>query len=358
MNVSVFTSFCQIPRHLAERCSYPNQPNFMLSLDWFRCLHETTFPHNHQLRAYFVTDHDDEPKAALFCVTDSGSRCLRSLTNFYTTCYAPILLDEKFPVETAARCLADHITAEIPRWRSVELRLIRRDDQFAQGLVRCLQNGGFHVYQYPLYANWYRSVDGLSFQEFYASVPSKTRNTIKRKQKKLLCGHHINVRLFQQAYNCLDSGMQDYVSIYNRSWKQPEPHPDFMPRLARLCSSHGILLLGVLYIDEMPAAAQFWIVTPPSALIYKLAYVEEFAAMSPGSILSRHLFQVAIDQCKPAEIDYGVGDEGYKRDWMTECRSLVGIHGYNKRTAVGLLLVLGYYIKGFAKWFLATFRVK
>jgi hypothetical protein len=40
------------------------------------------------------------------------------------------------------------------------------------------------------------------------------------------------------------------------------------------------------------------------------------------------------------EVDYGVGSEAYKRDWMTGCRDIIGIEGFNTRSPIGLCLAV------------------
>src|SRR3989440_2029523 len=51
-----------------------------------------------------------------------------------------------------------------------------------------------------------------------------------------------------------------------------------------------------------------------TAWIHKLAYDEAAKALSPGTILSMAMFRAAIDEDRVSRIDYGTGDDAYKRE--------------------------------------------
>jgi CelD/BcsL family acetyltransferase involved in cellulose biosynthesis len=57
-----------------------------------------------------------------------------------------------------------------------------------------------------------------------------------------------------------------------------------------------------------------------TAFIHKLAYIEEAKPLSPGTSLSAALFQTVIDEDKVRFVDFGTGDDPYKRDWMEQQR--------------------------------------
>jgi hypothetical protein len=297
------------------------------------------------LRAYFVTSDDGTPYAALFCVCTPNKRSLRSLTNFYTTEYGPIEFEESTNASQAWVALADFISHEQPVWNTIEFRMLRHRDTSCHPLFARLSDAGFFIYQYSLYENWFTSVDGISFDDYYLQLSSRLRNTIRRKSKKLHEQQTVRVRIFRDRCDDIATGIRDYVEVYNSSWKNPEPYSSFIPSLVQTCCDCGTLLLGVLYVNDRPVAAQFWIMTASKAVIYKLAYVQDQSKYSPGSILSKTLFEIAIDDHKPLEIDYGIGSEPYKQDWMDGCRSVYVLHGYNTRTAIGLINTLIHHSK-------------
>jgi len=49
------------------------------------------------------------------------------------------------------------------------------------------------------------------------------------------------------------------------------------------------------------------------------------------------------------EIDYGVGSENYKKDWMNSVREIGGIEAFNTRTAPGLWLAFVQKLKSVLK---------
>jgi CelD/BcsL family acetyltransferase involved in cellulose biosynthesis len=86
--------------------------------------------------------------------------------------------------------------------------------------------------------------------------------------------------------------------------------------------------LGLAYVDGKPVAAQFWTVENGAALIHKLAHVEDAVAASPGTLLSAALFQHVIDVDGVRIIDFGTGNDAYKRDWMEEVRPRYRLNMY------------------------------
>lgn len=57
-----------------------------------------------------------------------------------------------------------------------------------------------------------------------------------------------------------------------------------------------------------------------TAYIHKLAYLEAAKPLSPGSVLSAALFRHVIDVDRVELVDFGTGDDPYKRDWMEAVR--------------------------------------
>ncbi len=201
---------------------------------------------------------------------------------------------------------------------------------------RALRAAGMVTQRYFCFGNWYLQVQGRSYQDYFATLPSRLRNTVQRKTRQLESAGRMRLSI-TTGNEGLDDAILAYQQIYQSSWKGAESHPEFVSGLIRMLASQGKLRLGVVYVDQQPAAAQLWILSHRVASIYKLAYDEQFAELSIGSILTAHMMRHAIDVDRVEQVDYLTGDETYKQDWMSHRRERWGIIAFRLSSAHGLL---------------------
>ncbi len=182
------------------------------------------------------------------------------------------------------------------------------EDGSATRLAQAFRTAGWRVRIEQCDHNHVLPVAGRSFAEYWADRPGQMRTTLKRKAKKVSVTIH---ERFDAA------AWADYEAIYAESWKPEEGDPALLRRFAEAEGAAGRVRLGVAYTPEGRAvAAQFWTVEGGTAYIHKLAHRESAKAQSAGTTLSAALFEQAIDCDKVDLIDFGTGDDGYKRDWM------------------------------------------
>jgi len=105
----------------------------------------------------------------------------------------------------------------------------------------------------------------------------------------------------------------------------------------RTCANRGWLRLGIAWLDGKAIAAQFWIVAHGKASIYKLAYDEAFKAYGSGTLLTAMLMAHVIEKDHVAEIDYLIGDDPYKKTWMSLRRERWGLVAYNPKSILGIV---------------------
>ncbi len=52
------------------------------------------------------------------------------------------------------------------------------------------------------------------------------------------------------------------------------------------------------------------------------------------------MFRQALDVDRVRRIDYGMGSESYKREWMSASQEIFGVRAHSRRTASGLARIL------------------
>jgi hypothetical protein len=157
---------------------------------------------------------------------------------------------------------------------------------------------------------------------WWASRPGALRNTVQRKAKKGI----VDIQLL----TAFDPGSwAAYEQIYAASWKPEEGHPALLRAFAEAEGAGGRLRMGIARIDGVPVAAQYWTVEDGTAFIHKLAHVEDSLKASPGTLLSAALFRHVIEVDGVKRVDFGTGNDGYKRDWMNRHEPLWRIEAFN-----------------------------
>ena len=345
MSVEVYHSLSGLPDQFEKVWRFPKFTNFFLSLDWFECLYETALKSSMELRIYVASDQQRQPVAALVCGVDSGGKVLSNLGNYYSIEFGLAVFKPENNLDQAAGDIVTFIANERPRWVKVDLQFMILDSPATGALVRSFSATGFRVHTSAQYDNWYLGLDNRSFTEYFSSRSKKIRKTIPYMERKIRRTDEIDISVYTEDDLTLQKAIDEYVLVYNNSWKNNEPYPEFIPALMRLGAKLGILRLGVLYLNGTPVATQLWLEICGSAVIYKIAYDENFKDLSVGSILSMDLFRRAIDQDKVDEINYGVGSEAYKQDWMESKRNIVRIQAFNTGTLTGLSSAIALSIK-------------
>jgi hypothetical protein len=231
--------------------------------------------------------------------------------------------------------------------RSHKARSLQLKPMLGGPLLDTLQDGlrkhGFLCGTFEVSTNHYLPVPaGMDWASYLAQRPGRLRNTYKRCLAKL--GRETGFRIeICQTLAELPQALAAFEEVYGRSWKEPEPYPDFMPKLCHAMAAAGWLRLGVLYLHGAPVAVQLWFVKDTTASIYKLAYDASHARWGVGTVLTAAMFEHALDRDAVHEIDFLTGDDGYKSEWMTCARPLLGLIAYNSRSLGGLGQAAGHF---------------
>jgi hypothetical protein len=336
--IHVASGFDELPE--GARTLIEAAPSFDLTSSWLEAMARHTLVGGERLQIVWAADADQTPIALLPLVrSDSGGlplprRSVRALANYYSGCFAPLIARGRDPVEVAD-VLAQALVEEMSGWDTLDLNPMDPDAPFFDALVERLRRRGCFVQRYLRFGNWYHELDGRSYAEYLASLPSRLQNTLKRKGRKLEQQGDASFAVLTTK-DGLDDALDAYERVYACSWKQSESHPRFIREIAHAFTERGWLRLGVLRIAGEAAATQLWFVYNRTASIFKLAYDPRFTEQSVGSLLTGHLMQHAIDVDRVDTVDYLSGDDAYKRDWMSARRERWGLRVHRWRSVAGL----------------------
>jgi hypothetical protein len=283
-------------------------------MGWFAALHAACLADH----APLVATAQDGANAARLVLMRRDGATLTALANWYSFSWRPLLDgDGAAPLTALLRDLRRHAAM-------LELGPVPVEDGSADTLVAALRAAGWRVATEEGSTNHWLDTAGRRFDEWWAARPGALRSTVARKAKKSLVA-------IEMTSDFSDALWDEYEHVYRGSWKPAEASPDFLRQWAAAESAAGRLRLGIARIDGQPVAAQFWTCDHGVALIHKLAHLSGHDALSPGTLLTHAMFRHAFDVDCVRRIDFGTGDDGYKRDWMEASAPLLRIRAWDLR---------------------------
>lgn len=338
--VNVHYDVGEVAVHFADRpCSAP-PPDFHGTLSWYQnfsatCLDPGDRPVFFDLadgtggRMVLMMRLRQDPKGPL------QGRTLASLTNYYSCWFAPLGLEG---MADPAAAIEDWGRA-VRNWHKPPHRIrfdaLDSPSSAIDALATGLRRAGYWIERHPQFGNWFLAVADRDFRRYWRSMSAELRHTIERKERALRSRHAVAIELIGEPDGA-ELAVAQYEQVYAASWKEAEPYARFIPGLIRAGLDARSLEVGILSIDGLPAAAQIWIFFNGRATIYKLAHAESVKRWSAGSILTRHLMERALSNPRVAEIDFGRGDDPYKRLWLPSRRERWGVEAYDPATMMGL----------------------
>lgn len=319
--------------------------DFFSTLEWYRVFFERVLSGEHDLYLLGVQDTLGKKAFALLplCVKKGvnffgGFRTLSSANNYYASLFSLISNEEDAGTKESIILLVKYIASQKGKWSKVDLRPMSNQDGRIQQFDQAFKENGWDVRQYFCFGNWYLKVGDIYFSDYWEKIPSRIKNTLKRKQKAFEQIPNFKMQIIKdkaQIENCVAA----FDRVYRASWKRYETYPEFIRELIKMVAMQGKLRLGIIQIGELPIAVQFWIVHRQSALIYKLAYDHRYEHLSPGTVLTAHMIKQITEHDHVMEVDYLNGDEIYKRDWMSDRRERWGLMAFNRKSLIGHLFI-------------------
>ena len=352
MHGSLYRSLDDLPQSYNALLAAAGAENLYFGRPWFRNLIRTTLDAGDELLLFGVEDETGKARALLIARRRPGggifgSRTVETFANFYTMIAGPVVWPEETELEPVLGELVRSVRACLPSADIIRLPSMDPDSAGFAALKAALSSNGFMAVEEFGFVNWYEPCRDISYAAYIASLSGKMRNLIARRGRKLEREFTVRWTLTDGGEG-FDEAMIAYRRIYDNSWKIPESYPDFIAGFMAACMEDGALRLGILYVDDEPAAAQIWTVTNGEATIYKLAYDEKFRNLSVGSVLTAKIMEHVLDVDKARCIDFGYGDDPYKKDWTRQRRERMTLIGFRIAGPLGALAAANFLARRFA----------
>lgn len=346
VRTATLEDFDAIPRPARASLERDEAQEVFYSLEWFELLASEVFAEGASPRLlYAVAERGTHTAQMLLPMVSVPPdprwyrvKRLQSLANYYSSLYGPVAAGAgPEDLESLVSGIIDIVAEGSPQWDVVDLHPLDMSSAFPDAMRRALRRCGYWTDSYYCFGNWYLPILVSTFDEYLVGRPSQLKSALKSGSKRIFRDPSATLTIVSDPGADLQQAIEDYGVTYERSWKFSEPYPRFVPRLCKLAARKGWLRLGILRIGGRPAAAQVWLVKDGKASIYKVAYDEHFAKLSPGTVLTAALMKHVIEVDKVSEVDYLAGDDAYKRGWMSDRRQRRGIIAFNPRTLWGIV---------------------
>ena len=190
---TVYTDLAALPKSFDQVFAGAGNLSPFFSLSWYRNFIASALAPDLRPRIYAVETAAAPNRARavlLMCNRDTesgvfGANTLRGLSNYYTSLFGPVL----DPGEPDAHQMFDRFTTAIARdeirWDVVDLNPLAVDTPDFLALVKAFRNANFIVQRYFCFGNWYLQLRGRTYAEYFESLPSQLKNTIRRRKKQV-----------------------------------------------------------------------------------------------------------------------------------------------------------------------------
>ncbi len=274
---------------------------------------------------FVLSDAGGDSRAILPCQrlearSGPGASSVASLTSFYSCDFRPLIAAGD--ARRTAFALGRAVAAMLAREPVVRFDSVDSTAPWLPPFLAGLAAPARAMLRYDHFGRWWEDVAGKGFDDYMGLRDGALREIVRRKGARLA---REGATLSVIGAADLDRGIADYESIHAASWKDPEPFPNFQPFLMRRLAAAGWLRLAICRLGDRPVAAQIWVVAGGRATVLKLSHDRAFDRWSPGTVLTAYAIRTLMENDRIATLDFGRGDDPYKRAWTTNRTPHIGI---------------------------------
>ncbi|ANG62528.1 hypothetical protein A8C75_08515 [Marinobacterium aestuarii] len=355
VEVSSYPRINALPDVFLRLLEEKDQDSIFLGRDWFDNFSATVATGAGDVFFLCMADNNGRAVAVLPMWRNEGRfhgvkvRKLTGLSNYYSPIYDVIIDASLTTREYAYSFFMTYLWKEMKGWDLVDFYPVSIE---ARNDILKISGVKIWKFDYFITKNFYHD-SCENFENYISSRSSRVVNTVKRKFKKLDAVGGWSVCIYTEL-DSIESKLKDYHRVYENSWKNDEPYPEFINGFARMCAKKNRLRLGVLDVDGKPIAVQLWVVANRVAYIYKLAYDKNYKNLSPGTVLTTKMIERVIKIDNVEVIDFLTGLDFFKKEWMDRSRCLYGVQIVNYRSLSGMMVLLINEISKIKKYFSRT----
>ncbi len=198
--------------------------------------------------------------------------------------------------------------------RKLSLRPLRPDSTVITELVGVAQNQGYEVLCNPEDVSLELDLPD-TWNEYLATLKNKQRHEVRRKLRRLWETGGVE-------YHCVEVGreVEDYLDVFlnlfsmskhDKASFMNQKRERFFRSLAKAMAEVGLLRLGIIQLDKVPAAMTIGFDYDDSHYLYNSAYDPQFSYLSVGLLCKILCLKESIEKGKK-KWNFLKGGEPYK----------------------------------------------
>lgn len=193
------------------------------------------------------------------------------------------------------------------------------------------EHPGFRAFVRQRYGRSYASLD-QSFEDYLAGFSSKSRSTLKRKQRRLAerSGGALDIRLYRTPAE-IDDFYRHARAVSATTYQEklldaglPEGG-EALAAMLRLAAADAVRA-WLLFVDGRPVSYLYAPADGETLIYAYLGYDPEFGELSPGTVLQLEAMRQLMEERRFRLFDFTEGDGQHKRRFGTgtvECADLL-----------------------------------
>ena len=342
MSVQTYPSYSRLPASAAALFDDAREGDLFRSGNWHAQMERTGLRPGDGLRLYALETSPGQALVALLPAHYSrlypshpGARVLHFLQPDEQP-YEPLTRGGDAGTPDAARQVIAAIRAEPRAYDVIRASPLDPGSRFAHDITRALRETGHFMQAYRQPDNRYETVAGLTFQDYLAARSRPLRETLERHNRLLLQGGRGRFFMARDREQLDDAWGAVHHAIATTPSDVPPESGDHLRAIMGVAADADALRLGMFFIDDKPANAQFWVVNRGVAHCLRLWSGPDQRTFPFDDLLTQMMALYLIDADHVTELDFGGISDEFADAWAPKSRERIGVVAFNRRTARGL----------------------